>query len=95
MHEILSCCLFQISKCDACQRHEKLKTQAPQLHPIKVKCPLYMVGMDLIGPLKETSSGNKYVLTMTDYFTNYVEFYPLKNKCADGVCKGICSFTYR
>ncbi len=35
--------------CDRCQRYEKLKTQAPELKPIKVNKALELVGMDLIG----------------------------------------------
>ena len=86
---------FQIAHCDACQRHEKIKTQAPELRPIKVKEPMYMVGMDLIGPLKETPSGHKYVLTLTDYFTKFVDLFPLKDKTAAGVCRGIRTFICR
>ena len=48
-----------------------------------------MVGMDLIGPLKETAGGYKYVLTMTDYFTKFVDLFALKDKSATEVSKGI------
>ena len=41
--------MFQIARCDACQRYEKLKTVAPKLIPIKIVEPMHMVGMDLIG----------------------------------------------
>jgi hypothetical protein len=72
-----------------------LKTQAPTLEPIKVEGPLVMVGMDIIGKLPETLRGYRYVLTVTDYFTKYVEFFPLKDKKAEGVCQAIRSFIYR
>ena len=48
-----------------------------------------MIGMDLIGPLKETPDGCKYVLTMTDYFSKYVEAVPIKDKSAHSVCRAI------
>ena len=41
--------MFQIARCDACQRYEKLKTVAPKLTPIMIVEPMRMVGMDLIG----------------------------------------------
>ena len=41
--------ILQISKCDACQRFEKIKTIAPKLTPIKIVAPMHMVGMDLVG----------------------------------------------
>ncbi|KRZ64932.1 hypothetical protein T08_14460 [Trichinella sp. T8] len=31
--------------------------------------PLQRVGMDILGPLEKTPSGNRYVLVLTDYFT--------------------------
>lgn len=41
--------------------------------------------MDLIGPLPETSRGNKYIVTLTDYFSKWAEAAPLPNKSADGI----------
>ena len=41
--------IWQISKCDACQRYEKIKTVAPKLTPIKIVAPMHMVGIDLVG----------------------------------------------
>ena len=42
----------------------------------------YLVGIDLIGPFHKTSDGNQYVLTMTDYFSKYVEAIPIPDKSA-------------
>ncbi|KAG7172550.1 Gypsy retrotransposon integrase-like protein 1-like 5 [Homarus americanus] len=84
-----------VSRCDACQRSQKIKTMAPKLVPTQVVESLYMVGMDLIGPLPETSDGYKYVLTLTDYFTKWVELYPLKQKSGACVAEKIESYIYR
>ncbi len=35
------------------------------------------MGMDLIGPLPETTRGNKYIVTVTDYFSKWAEAAPL------------------
>ena len=48
-----------------------------------------MVGMDLIGPMKATRSGNQYILTMTDYFSKYVEAVALHDKQASTVAQGV------
>ena len=56
---------------------------------------MHMVGMDLVGPLKETEDGYKYVLTLTDYFTKFVDLFPLKSKSAEEVCRAVQSFIYR
>ncbi len=45
--------------------------------------------MDLIGPLKKTSKDFQYILTVTDYFSKYVEAVPLEDKSAISVAKGI------
>ena len=49
--------------------NKKLKTSSEELHPIPVKAQMWAeVGVDLIGPLTETPRGNKYIITLTDYF---------------------------
>ena len=40
---------------------------------------------DLVGPLPETSSGNKYIITLPDYFSKWSEAAPLPSKSAEGV----------
>ncbi|KAG1702037.1 Nucleoporin NUP35 [Nymphon striatum] len=74
-----------IKSCDACQRSEKLKTVAPELKSIKVEGAWKMLGIDLIGPLQVTSSGNNYILTITDYWTKFVQAFPIPAKSADHV----------
>lgn len=32
-----------------------------------------MIGVDLVGPLKTTHQGNKYILSIIDYYTKYAE----------------------
>ena len=60
------------------------------LHSIPVHPEVwYMVGMDLIGPLKKTKDGDQYILTMTDYFSKYVETVALPDKQASTVARGI------
>ena len=43
--------------------------------------------MDLIGPLTETPRGNKYIITITDYFSKWAEAGPLPDKHAHGIAK--------
>ena len=87
--------LFQIDTCDKCQRFEKVKTMAPELHPIKVTEPWHLLGMDLFGPLKPTKNGYQYVLTVTDYFTKWPEALPLRNKTAAEVATRLVDTFYR
>ena len=47
--------------------------------------------MDLVGPLKKTPRGNKYIVTLTDYFSKWAEAALLPDKSAVGVAKFIYS----
>ncbi|KAL5515133.1 hypothetical protein EMCRGX_G000258 [Ephydatia muelleri] len=43
------------------------------------------VGIDFIGPLPTTSKGNKYVVTLVDFFSKWPEAAPLTDKTAASV----------
>eukprot|EP00731_Ephydatia_muelleri_P038191 Em0675g4a len=45
------------------------------------------VGIDLIGPLPETKKGNKYIVTLLDYFSKWPEACPIPNKTALAVAQ--------
>lgn len=52
--------------------NKKLTTERPELHPVPVKSPWYHLGMDFGGPISPPScSGNRYILTVSDYFTKF------------------------
>ena len=83
----------QIRSCDRCQRMQRvLQKPTAELHPIAVKPKVWsLVGMDLVGPLQKTAKGNQYILTMTCYFSKWVEAMPLANKSAFCVAQAIFS----
>ena len=87
----------QVKSCDRCQRgNKKLKKAAGGLHPIPVKLQAFcqafcQLGMDLIGPLPETPRGNRFIVTLTDYFSKWAEAVPLPSKHAGGIAKFIYS----
>ncbi len=43
------------------------------------------VAFDVIGPLKQTARGNRFILTVVDYFSKWVEAYPLPEHTAKTV----------
>ena len=51
--------------------------------------------MDLIGPMPETPRGNKYIVTLTDYFSKWAEAAPLPDKTALAIAKFIFSVSFR
>ena len=82
---------FQVSKCDECQKMNKAPLVVPTvLHPVPVHSPWYHVGIDFVGPIHPTSTkGNRFILTISDYFTKWVEAIPLPSKCSLGVAKSL------
>ncbi len=62
----------------------------PELHPIPVHSPWHHVGIDFIGPIHPISkNGNRFILTLSDYFTKWVEAIALPSKCAIGVARSL------
>ena len=52
--------------------NKKIETGRPELHPIPIKSPWYHLGMDFVGPVSPPSlTGNRYTLTISDYFTQF------------------------
>ena len=52
--------------------NKKMDIERPELHPIPVKAPWHHLGMDFVGPISPPAqSGNRYVLTISDYFTKF------------------------
>ena len=49
-----------------------------------------MTGIDFIGPISpEADDGSHYILTLSDYFTNWVEAAPTADKTASGVAASL------
>ena len=70
--------------------NRKLTTGTPQLNPIAVKSPWYMVGIDFVGPISpEAEDGSKFILTTTDYFTKWCEAVPTMDKSAASVATAL------
>ena len=47
--------------------------------------PLERIACDIVGPITTSRNGNNYILVVADYFTNFVEAYPLTDQTAQTV----------
>ena len=80
------------ASCDVCQKTSpKGKTCKVPLGKMPViETPFDRVAVDLIGPISPCSErGHRYILTMVDYATRYVEAKPLKTIRSDEVAEAL------
>ena len=82
--------------CDVCaQKQGPQKIIAP-LKTVSVGSPVEHIAIDVLGPLPVTEAGNKYILIIANYFTEWVEAFSLHNQeaktVADKLNEVICQF---
>ena len=75
-------------KCEKCaaSKGPGRKHKGP-MKQFNVGAPLERVTLDILGPLPTSVRGNKYILIVGDYFTKWVEAYPLENQKAETVAE--------
>ena len=85
---ITSHCTRVLRQCLTCQ--QKNRTIDEQKHTYihdMVGGPWEKISIDIVGPLKPDSEGNKYIFTVKDCFTRYLEAFPCKNITKDTITK--------
>lgn len=72
-----------VRQCNVCasKKSPAKKRRAP-LQQDTVGMPMERVAMDVVGPLPETERGNKYILVVGDYFSKWMEAYPIPDQTA-------------
>jgi Integrase core domain len=60
-----------VLSCHECQVCDKSETNPQSLWPIQVTCLFQKFGLDYIAPMTESTSGNKYLLVITEYYARY------------------------
>jgi hypothetical protein len=75
-----------IDSCLQCQQRKKSTAKPLPLQTLPtVDSPNYRIHIDLFGPLKTSSQGNKMILCITDAFTKYAEVIAIPDKHAETV----------
>ncbi len=75
--------------CKSCPECQFTAIRGPPKAPLEplpvVGVPFEQLGMDVVGPLERSKTGNRYMLVITDYATRYPEVFPLKTVRARNV----------
>jgi hypothetical protein len=83
-------CTKVVHACGHCDRAKAtLRMGAGMTKPMLYCQPFQRQSIDLVGPLTKTKSGNKWILSCIDAFTNHVTFVPLPNKEAATVVDAV------
>ena len=74
-----------IERCVPCARFKQGPNRRGELHPVKARATWHMLGVDVVGPLTESTDGNKYIVTFIDYFTKFPLAFATKNQTASTI----------
>lgn len=81
-----------IKYCQECPSYNQRKTspyfrKVPLQHFSPVLEPFERTSVDICGPFVKSYTGNKYLLTFQDYFTKYIEAFPLPDQKAETIAR--------
>ena len=63
------------------------KTPKAAMGTVRVGAPFERIAVDKMGPLNETERRNRYIVLVQDYFSKWMEAYPVPNEQATTVAK--------
>ena len=76
-------------KCEHCAARKITKSQRAPLVSSQSDFPLERIAVDIMGPLPVTTSGNKHIMVISDYFTKWTEAYAIPDQEAKTVAQKI------
>ncbi|CAF4615334.1 unnamed protein product, partial [Rotaria sp. Silwood2] len=77
-----------VRACTLCQQY-KPTNQKPGgfMKSVIVSEPWHTVGIDITDPLPKTRRGNRFILVVVDYFTKWIELFPLQSIKANTIAQ--------
>ena len=77
-------------RCDDCAARKGPKTRSRgRMQQYNVGAPFERIAVDVMGPLPESSKGNRYLLVAMDYFTKWPEVIPVRNQEATTIAEAL------
>lgn len=79
-----------VRNCQICSRYKVAQTKPPGLlHATEVHRPWQRVNIGLVGPLPTSTNGHRWLFTMQDRFSKWLEIRPLRRATADAVTRNV------
>nr|CAH0102648.1 unnamed protein product [Daphnia galeata] len=77
-----------VNNCLTCAKRKAYGSSKAPLKPLPVVAKIWeQIAMDVVGPVTESSSGNKYILVLSDYASRYVITIPMEDQKAHTVAE--------
>ncbi|KAL1269216.1 hypothetical protein QQF64_031505 [Cirrhinus molitorella] len=74
--------------CEVCQRYKSSNTKPSGfMQSSQVPTPGHTLGMDLMGPFPTSKKKNTYLFVLVDYYTKWVEMFPLRDAKTQKIVK--------
>ena len=72
-----------MKRCDICARRKPpIWTKRVPMQLTGAGYPMERIATDILGPLPETRTGNRYILVIGDYFTKWPEAFAIPDQTA-------------
>ncbi|KAG8172327.1 hypothetical protein JTE90_014189 [Oedothorax gibbosus] len=87
-------CRNFVDSCLSCNAHKYPNKYAkiPLQDNIRPEGPLNVVSIDIVGPVRETSAGFKYILVVVDLYTRFIQLYALKTQKATEIADRLLDY---
>ncbi len=77
-----------INSCEVCQKYKPSNTKpSGLLQSSQITEPGHTLGIDLMGPFPSSKKQNTYLLVTVDYYTKWVEMFPLRDAKTQKIVK--------
>lgn len=77
-----------VKNCVCCQQYKpECRKPAGMLQQTEAQEPWELLGMDLMGPLPRSTQGNTQLLVVVDYYSHWVELFPIRKASAETIAQ--------
>ena len=77
-----------VQACEHCQKNKVTPSQRRDYRHFPVTSRFKTVHMDIVGPMaRESHTGKKYILTIMDRFSRWVEAWPMRSENTVTICR--------